>query len=91
MGALSREQDQTVLYHMEITTGDVRGAGTPAPAVITLIGEGARGSGSGVRHALRQRQPTACQPPRPLPPPLTHRQTASAPTAASQMARARRT
>lgn len=38
MGALSMEQDQ-VLYHMEITTGDVRGAGTPAPAVITLIGE----------------------------------------------------
>jgi hypothetical protein len=27
-------------YHVEVITGDVRGAGSPAPAAITLFGEG---------------------------------------------------
>lgn len=30
------------VYRVEVVTGDVRGAGSPAPAVIRLVGSGAR-------------------------------------------------
>jgi protein phosphatase PTC7 len=37
--ALSSEDPRQAVYRLEIVTGDVRGAGTPAPALITLYGE----------------------------------------------------
>jgi hypothetical protein len=33
-------EPRQVTYYVEVITGDVRGAGTPAPAAITLFGEG---------------------------------------------------
>lgn len=33
-------EPRQAIYYVEVITGDVRGAGTPAPAAITLFGEG---------------------------------------------------
>lgn len=62
-------------YHIDIITGDVRGAGSPAPAAITLFGEGepsgaaspARRLRAGVRLLLAA--PLPAHPPTPPPPP----------------------
>jgi hypothetical protein len=39
MDAAAAMKTDQVMYHIEIVTGDVRGAGSTAPAAITLIGE----------------------------------------------------
>jgi hypothetical protein len=40
-GSAAAAQPGTALYQIVVVTGDVRGAGSPAPAVVTLVGTGA--------------------------------------------------